>query len=277
AGAETLIARLASRVEEQVDLDRLLGIADLVSKPVLPVIHGISNPVDKKYSGLRIGLAKDRAFGFYYPDDLERFLSLGVELVEFDTLNDSQLPDVDGLFLGGGFPETAMDALQHNSTMRRSVAEFIEKGGPVYAECGGLIYLTRTLTWNGKQCRMAGVIPADTVMHEKPKGRGYVRLRETGRSHWPSVQTEPGDTIPAHEFHYSSLEGLEAKDDEFAYEVVRGYGIDGKHDGYIYKNLLASYTHMRSVGGNDWVRRFVAQVAAEKDVQAASKVQVSDV
>ncbi|MET0026829.1 MAG: cobyrinate a,c-diamide synthase [Candidatus Thiodiazotropha sp.] len=277
AGAETLIARLASRVEEQVDLDRLLGIADLVSKPVLPVVNGISNPVDEKYSGLRIGLAKDRAFGFYYPDDLERFLSLGVELVEFDTLNDSQLPDVDGLFLGGGFPETAMDALQHNSTMRRSVAEFIEKGGPVYAECGGLIYLTRTLTWNGKQCRMAGVIPADTVMHEKPKGRGYVRLRETGRSHWPSVQTEPGDTIPAHEFHYSSLEGLEAKDDEFAYEVVRGYGIDGKHDGYIYKNLLASYTHMRSVGGNDWVRRFVAQVAAEKDVQAASKVQVSDV
>lgn len=273
AGSEALIARLALRVEQQVDLDRLITIADQVPQPGMAIENASSASENHAYAGLRIGLAKDRAFGFYYPDDLEKFRSLGVELVPFDTLNDSQLPEVDGIFLGGGFPETAMDALQQNGAMRQAVAEFIEKGGPAYAECGGLIYLTRTLTWKGKQCRMAGVIPGDTVMHAKPKGRGYVRLRETGRSPWPGFPSQTEPTIPAHEFHYSSLEGLEAGADEFAYEVVRGYGIDGKHDGYVYKNLLASYTHMRSVGGNNWVRRFVAQVAAEKNRQAASKVR----
>ncbi|MET0067872.1 MAG: cobyrinate a,c-diamide synthase [Candidatus Thiodiazotropha sp.] len=277
ASAETLIRRLATRVEEQVDLDRMLDLADRASAPATPVQEQISDSPGPVYSGLRIGLARDRAFGFYYPDDLERFQALGVELVEFDTLNDQQLPDVDGIFIGGGFPETAMEALQDNSAMRQSVAEFIEKGGPVYAECGGLMYLTRTLTWNGKQCRMAGVIPGDTVMHDKPKGRGYVRLRDTGRSPWPRLQTQGEAMIAAHEFHYSSLEGLETATDDFAYEVVRGYGIDGRYDGFIYKNLLASYTHLRSVGGNDWVKRFVAQVAAEKNDQAASKVQVNDV
>jgi cobyrinic acid a,c-diamide synthase len=143
--------------------------------------------------------------------------------------------------------------------MRQSIADFIEAGGPTYAECGGLMYLARSLTWQGKKCRMVGIIPADAVMHEKPQGRGYVQLRDRGTGPWPASNSPTGK-ISAHEFHYSSLNGLVCDPDQFAFEVLRGTGIDGSYDGYIYKNLLASYTHMRNVGGNDWVERFIKQV-----------------
>jgi cobyrinic acid a,c-diamide synthase len=261
--AEAIIERLAQKVKAQVDLERILKIEALKTAPKAHPPR-ITSSLYKTTEHIKIGLAHDQAFGFYYPDDLDRFHSLGVELVHFDTLNDHQLPDVDGIFLGGGFPETAMEALEENLAMRQAVADFIEGGGPVYAECGGLIYLSRALTWKGKRCKMIGVIPAETVMHEKPKGRGYVCLRETGKGPWPPLMEESVESISAHEFHYSTLEGLKASSDDFAYEVIRGYGIDGHYDGYVYKNLLASYTHMRSVGGNDWVARFVAQVVSEK-------------
>ncbi|MCU7919767.1 MAG: hydrogenobyrinic acid a,c-diamide synthase (glutamine-hydrolyzing) [Candidatus Thiodiazotropha sp. (ex Epidulcina cf. delphinae)] len=263
SSSEAVIARLAENIRQHIDLQRVIEIA---AKSPLPesrsseAVHDSPPPYR-----LRIGIARDRAFGFYYPDDLDRFRSLGVELVGVDTLKDARLPEIDGLFLGGGFPETAMEALEANVAMRQAVADYIERGGPVYAECGGLMYLTRTLTWQGKKCSMVGVIPADTLMHDKPQGRGYVRLRDTGRGPWPDLREESSsEVIHAHEFHYSSLVGLEGDQQRFAYEVMRGTGIDGRYDGYVYKNLLASYTHMRSVGGNNWVGRFVAQVNACK-------------
>ncbi|MEJ2620585.1 MAG: cobyrinate a,c-diamide synthase [Candidatus Thiodiazotropha sp.] len=262
--SEKLIGRLAETVKAEVNLERFLEIAGR-AEPIggAPT----QNPLDSRqpYQGIKIGLARDQAFGFYYPDDLDNFRALGAELIEFNTLKEPELPDVDGIFLGGGFPETTMQQIENNPLMQQAIVGFIERGGPLYAECGGLIYLTRSLTWQGKKCRMAGVIPADTVMHEKPQGRGYVRLRETGSSPWPDL-TEQQREIYAHEFHYSALVGLEANQHDYAYKVERGVGIDGKNDGYVYKNLLASYTHRRSVGGNNWVARFLALVASLKNV-----------
>ncbi|MEW8324118.1 MAG: cobyrinate a,c-diamide synthase [Candidatus Thiodiazotropha taylori] len=262
--SEKLINKLAETAKTNVDLDRFLEIANGAE---LIGTASTQNPLnsERPYTGLKIGLARDEAFGFYYPDDLDRFRESGAELLEFNTLKDRELPDVDGIFLGGGFPETTMQQIESNPHMQQAIVGFIERGGPVYAECGGLIYLTRSLSWQGKKCRMAGVIPADTVMHEKPQGRGYVRLSETGRSPWPTLG-EGHQEIFAHEFHYSSLVGLKAQQDDYAYRVERGFGIDGKNDGYVYKNLLASYTHRRSVGGNNWVARFLALVASVKNV-----------
>ncbi len=259
---ERIIRSLAQTVSQNIDVDHLIEIGRAAGSPAVP-----TSPQNTSYSvspqDVKIGYARDRAFGFYYPDDLERMRELGVELIPFDTLEDETLPAVDGLFIGGGFPETAMQALEANEGMRRAIAAFIEAGGPVYAECGGLMYLTRSLTWRGKRCRMVGVIPAETVMHDKPQGRGYVQLRDRGTAPWPASALKRSDeVINAHEFHYSSLSGFEAGTGSFAYEVLRGTGIDGENDGYIYKNLLASYTHMRNVGGNDWVERFVAHVRA---------------
>ena len=251
--AAAQIERLGARIGAVVDLDRLLAIAQQAA----PV--AISAPVDElPEPTVRIGIAQDEAFGFYYPGDLEALRRAGAELVPVDTLRDRQLPAVDGLFIGGGFPETRMEELAANAPMREAVAAFIESGGPAYAECGGLMYLARSLAWQGKVCRMAGVIPADVVMCDRPQGRGYVKLSETAASPWPPLDAGPVE-IAAHEFHYSRLENA-APGLQFAYRVLRGHGIDGAHDGIVHKNLLASYTHLRDVGGNHWTRRFVAHV-----------------
>jgi cobyrinic acid a,c-diamide synthase len=253
--AHSQIQRLCRAVEEQVDLAKIEEIAGNT-----PVIEAESLPVKSVAEGprVRIGYPRDRAFGFYYPDDLQAMEAEGAVLVPFDTLRDERLPEVDGLFLGGGFPEIAMQELEANSALREQIRQFIEEGGPVYAECGGLMYLARSLTWRGNSCKMVGVIPGEAVMHERPQGRGYVRLRETGNGPWPESAGEERE-IPAHEFHYSSLENLSG-DITYAYEVLRGVGVDGRHDGIVYKNMLANYTHMRAVGDNHWTRRFLAHV-----------------
>ncbi|WP_456378028.1 cobyrinate a,c-diamide synthase [Thiolapillus sp.] len=259
--AQQHIDRIADHVGSHVDLDALLGIA--AAAPVPESVKPVCFARKEQPEQLRIAYAKDAAFGFYYPDDMESLRRAGASLVPFDTLNDGKLPEADGLFIGGGFPETAMDALEKNRSMRISIKAFIEGGGPAYAECGGLMYLCRSLQWKGKQSDMVGILPADVKMHQKPQGRGYVRLCETENHPWPGSTRLP-QQVSAHEFHYSGLENLDATQ-KFAYKVERGFGMDGVHDGLVYKNLLANYSHMRNVGSNYWAERFLAHVRACKN------------
>ncbi len=261
--ARERVNEIASLIAAQVDLDRLLAVAREA-----PPLSGIQTPsgsiaMQPTAPRVRIAVARDAAFGFYYPGDLEVLRSAGAELVPFDAMRDKHMPQVDGLFIGGGFPETHMDALAANADLRADVREAIEAGLPAYAECGGLMYLARGIEWNGRRAEMVGAIPADIVMHARPVGRGYVHLRETGRSPWPQAPLRDALPIRAHEFHYSSVENLH-RSVEFAYEVERGHGIDGRHDGIVYKNLLASYAHLRDVTGNPWARRFVEFVRSCK-------------
>ncbi len=221
-----------------------------------PTISPASVPV----SVVRLGIARDAAFGFYYPDDLAALQHAGAQLIPINTLHDQALPDIDGLFIGGGFPETHMAALEANTTLRGDIRAAIENGLPTYAECGGLMYLARRITWQEKSHAMVGIIPGDIVMHTRPQGRGYVRLRERAQHPWP---LHSGMEIPAHEFHYSSLDNL-APGVIFAYDVTRGSGVDGAHDGLMYKNLLASYTHLRDVNAHHWAQRFVEFVRSNK-------------
>ena len=257
--AEAQIARIRDLVAEQVDLDLLRGIAATAEEGVCntPLRSegrgGLHSP--PSHSPLRIGICRDPAFGFYYPGDLEALQQAGAELVPVNTLTDTALPDIDGLFIGGGFPETHMQQLAANVAMRESIRTAIDNGLPTYAECGGLMYLSRSLVWNGQQAAMVGIIPGDAVMHPKPQGRGYVKLQETADMPWPGGNMT--HTINAHEFHYSRLENLTATG-KFAYRMQRGTGIDGQHDGWIYRHLLASYTHMRDTSQFHWAQRFVA-------------------
>ncbi|MEW6647866.1 MAG: cobyrinate a,c-diamide synthase [Pseudomonadota bacterium] len=246
---------IAEAIARQVDLDRLMDIAR--SAPPLPEPE--SAPASPRPEGggakvVRIGIARDAAFGFYYPGDLERLEEAGAELVPFDALHDTRLPAVDGLFIGGGFPETHMDALAANNGLREAIRAAIEGGMPAYAECGGLMYLARSIRWGERSAAMVGIIPGDIVMYEKPQGRGYVRLRETGANPWPR-EGAPAEFY-AHEFHYSMLENL-SSGLTYAYDMVRGTGIDGRHDGIVYRNLVANYVHLRDVDGYHWTRRFV--------------------
>lgn len=260
--ASEKIAAIASAVRAQVDLPKLREIATAAPAVVVPST-AISRAAPSAHQ-VRIGIARDAAFAFYYPGDLAALRAAGAELVAFDALRDAHLPAMDGLFIGGGFPETHLDALSANVSLRRQIRAAVEGGMPVYAECGGLMYLARSIRWRERRVDMVGALRADIVMHERPIGRGYVRLRETADAPWPTAGIRAGsDTssgeIRAHEFHYSSVENLPA-DTRFAYEVVRGHGIDGRHDGIVYKNALASYTHLRDVAANRWATRFVAFV-----------------
>jgi cobyrinic acid a,c-diamide synthase len=268
--ARKRVDEIAARIAAQVDLDRLIEVARAAPPlPAAPAASASPGSATALPGGapLRIGIARDAAFGFYYPGDLEALRSAGAELVPFDVLRDPQLPQVDALFIGGGFPETHMDALAANESLRAELRAAIEAGLPAYAECGGLMVLARSIEWNGRRAAMAGALPADIVMHARPVGRGYVHLRETGDGPWPGRQTGDAALIRAHEFHYSSVENL-APGTRFAYTVERGHGIDGRHDGIVHHNLLASYAHLRDVADNRWARRFVAFVRSCKTPRA---------
>lgn len=253
ASVEDQIKTMGNTIAEQVNLEQLQTIAQNFP---LPDYHA---PVRKEPAkkDVRIGIAQDAAFGFYYPDDLEAFGKAGAELISINMLEDELLPEIDGLFIGGGFPEIQMQALESNTSLRANIKSAIESGLPVYAECGGLMYLTRSLSWQNTTCEMVGAIPADTVMHDRPQGRGLVILSENSRLPWPGKADSA--TIKAHEFHYSSLENIDS-DIQYAYDVKRGFGIDGKHDGIVLNNIFACYAHLRDVKQNHWVKRFIEYV-----------------
>jgi len=251
--AAAKIKQIGVAIEEQVDLDMLLTLSQ---KEPLKVPRKASVTRLPCGDRVRIGIARDGAFGFYYADDLDALSAAGAELVPFDALRDTHLPEVDALYIGGGFPETCAAELEANSALRVQIRQAIENGMPAYAECGGLMYLSRSIEYQGQTFQMVGAIPGDVRMHDKPIGRGYVHLKEDESHPWPRPHA-PAKQIKAHEFHYSSLVNL-PPDTRFAYHVERGYGIDGKRDGLIIHNLLASYTHLRTIGSCYWATRFVA-------------------
>jgi cobyrinic acid a,c-diamide synthase len=247
------IELIGERIAAQVDLDRILAIAAAAAPVTQPDTLPAMPPRGKERS-LRIGVARDKAFGFYYAEDLDALEHAGATLVHIDTLHDRTLPELDGLIIGGGFPEVFMGELEANATLRLAIADAIRAGLPAYAECGGLMYLSRSLTWRGRTGQMAGVIPGDVVMHERPVGRGYVHLTPSGNLPW---KTALPANIRGHEFHYSSLDNLPA-DIRFGWRVVRGHGVDGRQDGIVIGNLVASYAHLRGV--DSWVQPFFALV-----------------
>ena len=258
--AQERLAAIAAQVAAQVDLDALhQAAASAPQSPVSPPALAAATPPGPRVC---IGIARDAAFGFYYPGDLEALEAAGAELHVFDALRDQRLPEMDGLFIGGGFPETHMAALEANAALRGELRAAIERGLPVYAECGGLMYLARGIEWQGERREMTGALPADVVMHERPQGRGYVRLRETAQAPWP-LAAGGGADIAAHEFHHSTLVNLDPAV-PFAYEVLRGAGVDGRHDGLVWRNVLAQYAHQRDTAANPWAARFTAFVRTRR-------------
>ncbi len=252
------IERLRQAVESGVNLDGLLEIAR--KAPPLAAVPAAPRAVAKQ--DVRIAIARDSAFGFYYADDLEAFERAGAKLCFFDALSDSRLPEADGLFIGGGFPETQGPQLEANASLRADIAQKIRLGLPAYAECGGMMYLARSIRWGNACHEMAGVIPADAVMHTRPQGRGLAVLEATADAPWLAA-SPARPTIPAHEFHYASLENLDPTL-RFAYKVVRGEGLGAGRDGIVLGNLLASFCHLRATAANPWVDRFLSFVRAQR-------------
>lgn len=255
ADARAVVQALAARVRDRIDLAALQQAGG--SLPAATARKDADRAGTPAPGGrrIRIAIPHDRAFNFYYPGDLQALEEAGAELHFFDSLRDTRLPPVDGLFIGGGFPERHAAALEANSTLRRQIGLAAAAGMPIYAECGGLIYLARTIRGPAGTHAMAGVLPVDVVMEPRPQGRGYVRLAPTGEAPWSPV-APGGCEIPAHEFHYSRL--LQPVPDlPHAYRMVRGEGLGNGWDGLVVGNTVASYAHLRHTRTTPWASRFV--------------------
>jgi cobyrinic acid a,c-diamide synthase len=253
---DEVIAHAREAVFQGIDLDALLAAAAREDRRPSPVLRALAAP------DVTLAVARDAAFGFYYADDLEALQEAGARLVFFDALRDAALPSCDGLFIGGGFPETQSAALAANRPMRESIRAAIQAGLPTYAECGGLMYLTRSIAFRGEGAaqEMVGVIPADSVMDARPQGRGLVRVEPTADFPWPEAGA---GSVAAHEFHYARLENV-APDLRYGWRVKRGYGVDGQRDGIVIRNLFASFTHRRATSRDRWTDQFVAFVRQKR-------------
>jgi len=240
---------IGALIAENVNLDQVAEIARGATP--LPKLEPCPNI--KKAPDITIGVARDRAFTFYYPENLEALEAAGARLIPFSPLEDRRLPPVNGLYLGGGFPEVFLEELEANSQLREQIRSELENGLPALAECGGMMYLARSITYDGATGQMAGLLPCDVIMEKRPMGLGYMNLTATGACPWMSA----GEEVKCHEFHHSRLAGLDP-DTAFAWKVSRGTGIDGKADGIVYKNVLASYAHIHSCGAPAWAESFAA-------------------
>jgi cobyrinic acid a,c-diamide synthase len=179
----------------------------------------------------------------------------GAQIVEISPLAASELPEVHALYLGGGFPETLAQKLSANEGFIRSVRDRIEKGLPVYAECGGAVYLGRKLDVDGTEYPMAGVLPVDFGFGPKPQGHGYATVKVVDENPF----YVEGGTIRGHEFHYTYIKPPMGKGVRFAFRVERGHGFDGERDGLCIHNVLACYTHVHALGVESWAPSIVRE------------------
>lgn len=242
-----VVAAAAGAVRDNCDLDRIRELAGNICLPEAP-----PTPAPVASARVRIGVARDKAFCFYYQQNFNALRQAGAELVFFDTLRDTSLPVVDGLYIGGGFPESFLQELEANRPIRVELKRAIDSGMPVYAECGGLMYLTRSITREGETRQMVGALPADVEFQKKPIGKGYIEIRTTPGKSWFQCDR----LIKGHEFHYSRLVNL-GSEIEYNFRMERGVGVDETNDGIVYRNLIASYSHIHSDVVPEWAEQFV--------------------
>ena len=249
--AEKAISWARSVVKENLDLETMWRLAH----DVKPIKNG--KQYQKKgpskilnVDAPRIGFIRDRSFWFYYPENLDQLKNLGAALVEINSITEKKLPDLDALYIGGGFPETQAQALADNQTFRYALREKIEKGLPVYAECGGFMYLGESLLIDGKTYPMVGALPVKFTLQESPQGHGYTVLEVVRANPYYPV----GKILMGHEFHYSKAVITNEEDVYFVFKVSRGHGMNGQRDGVCRKNLLATYSHVHAAGNLLWAK-----------------------
>ncbi|GAB4349433.1 MAG: hydrogenobyrinic acid a,c-diamide synthase (glutamine-hydrolyzing) [Candidatus Abyssubacteria bacterium] len=243
---------LFSQVLRNIDADAVFELA--VSSAPLPLrtfdrctVSGASR------GGPRIGVFRDSAFTFYYPENLEALERCGAKLVEISALCAAELPPLDALYIGGGFPETHARELAENEGLRASVLKDAVDGLPIYAECGGLIFLAEAVEFGGNTYPMAGVFPVTFSVREKPQGHGYMVVEADK----PNPFFPKGTVLRGHEFHYAGVSQYKHDAVETVFKVRRGAGFDCGRDGLVYRNVLASFCHVHALGEKRWANALV--------------------
>ncbi|HBU08491.1 MAG TPA: cobyrinic acid a,c-diamide synthase [Candidatus Omnitrophica bacterium] len=256
---EGLYDKLRALVEKNIDLRRILRI----SRKSLGLRQDKTAYAPRGCGKVRvnIAIAKDKAFNFYYQDNLDILEVLGARLVEFSPLKDKSLPPgIDAMYIGGGYPELFSAQLSANRRMREAVSGYAKKGLPIYAECGGLMYLVKNIiSFEGKSFPMAGVFDCSAVMADKRQALGYIEI-EVKKD---NILSRKGDKIRAHTFHWSYLKNL-SKDIRFAYKVTKGKD-RVYEDGLIKDNVLASYAHLHFASHINFAKNFIKSCLTYKD------------
>lgn len=255
--AGAVLSRLAGIIRDNCDLAGLLAVARSAPRETREV--GPLWPQAEKPVGVRIGVVRDAALWFYYEENIEALARAGAEIVELSLLSEDPWPEMHGLYLGGGFPETMAGRLAANVKIREHVKALADSGMPVYAECGGLMFLGRALKVGDREYPMSGVFDVTTELCEKPQGLGYVKARVIRENPFHPV----GEEVLGHEFHYSCcLPGDAPPPHELCLAMEKGSGMGRKSDGLLRNNAFAAYTHIHALGCTWWARRFVDAAAA---------------
>jgi cobyrinic acid a,c-diamide synthase len=259
--AQAAVETSARTAEKYIDLQAVLKTAEqTIDTPVPETTPTADAPaVDTGGVRPRIAVARDAAFQFYYPDNLEALEAAGAELVFTSPISDSRLPDaIDALYLGGGFPETHARRLAENSGFRQQLADLARSGLPVYAECGGLIYLGEKIIVEERDYPLCGLLPVVFGIAKKPEGHGYTIATVDGPNPYFAIGTE----LKGHEFRYSKILSWEGNDADMVFSTVRGKGFFNHRDGLCHKNVLATYTHLHALGTPAWAPAMVRAALA---------------
>jgi cobyrinic acid a,c-diamide synthase len=253
-----ILEELADAFEKHISLDAIMRIVRSASPLLIPEPASEVKPISRRIS---LGIACDRAFHFYYPDNLKGLELRGCDLIRFSPLVDRQLPeDLDGLYLGGGYPEEYAEALSDNHEMQEAIRQFARRGLPIYAECGGLMYLTRGIETTGeKRYPMVGLLPVWSRMLDRLKSLGYVEITLTANSLWGAC----GAVLRGHEFHYSELTA--DPEDELwkpVYRVKRSRSKAIGFEGFQQGKILASYVHLHWASQPEAMENFITQCEA---------------
>lgn len=264
--AEEAIQKSREAIEKHVDVDGLLALAEADLRDV-----GWQNSASQdfqggpgsspRFSGIRVGVIRDEVFHFYYPENLETLRMAGATILEVDAVRSRSVPAVDALYIGGGFPESRAEELAANHSLLQSVRHAVQDGLPVYAECGGAVYLGRGLKCRGVVHPFAGVFPVVYELHRRPQGHGYTLLEvDKDNPLFPK-----GIRLKGHEFHYSGVLDWGGEDPRFACTVKKGYGFDGSREGLWVRNVYATFSHLHALGDSHWVQVFLGRAASRAD------------
>ena len=257
---DALIAHMAETVGAGLDLAAIRSVAESA-----PALFPETEETAGEKAPVRIGVAKDEAFTFYYPTSLSALEEKGVELVPFSPLADETIPDVDGLLFGGGFPEMFLEKLAANVSLKTSIKNARDAGMPIFAECGGLMYLCREIfDFEEKEYEMVGLVPAVCRMQKKLQRVGYV----TAKALRESILAPAGETLRGHEFHFSTMEP-DASDFPWAYELTGSRQKEAHREGYAAGAVLASYLHINFDGSPAAADRFLSACRAYRKAGGA--------
>ncbi len=250
-GAGDAVGFLADTLDANVDF---AAIVDAMQSPAFE--RGTRQQVfSTGKEKVRIGVIRDAAFQFYYPENILALQQEGADIIEINALREQQLPDIDALYIGGGFPETSAGLLSANKSFRNSVVDMVEQGLPVYAECGGLIYLGEQIRLDDTDYPLVGIFPVRFTLEKRPQAHGYTVLRVRRANPFYGE----GAVIKGHEFRYSRVDSWPGESSALAFTMERGVGFVEQRDGLIYKNVLALYTHIHAVGTPQWAGALVAR------------------